>query len=277
MRRCKRRIRTTHAPSVFDFSPAIGHADHALDADRVQGRRRDGAALGDGVGEVPRRPHRGHLRRRRVHRRVRVLFDDARPARSARSSASRSRSAATTGGRRCPRSASAPSIAAGMRPHEHRQSLIPARPEKPQPAIIGRTSTTAEDDLYGRDTYCLDSCAPAGWRAGSSSWPSASITASSPRAARSVAATRRRTSGSTSPARSGSTNDARPRLDAARADRERAAKGSRGRLGEGDRDELDERRPGVVVHHHQGHAEHRGPFDLVLAASAVTVELLGVR
>lgn len=40
------------------------------------------------------------------------------------------------------------------------KAAYPLVAEKPQPAIIGRTTTTAEDDLYGRDTYCLDSLRP---------------------------------------------------------------------------------------------------------------------
>jgi hypothetical protein len=156
------------------------------------------------------------------------------------------------------------------------KASYPLVPEKVAPAIIGRTSTTTEDELYGRDTYCLDSLRPGRMARGKQLLAQRLYHRLITPRARSVAATSRRLRAR--PRRQDRVDEpARPRLDAPVQIENELAKDP----------EVDSVKVTATSSTNAGQVSWSitiavtpntvGPFDLVLAASAVTVELLGVR
>jgi hypothetical protein len=151
-------------------------------------------------------------------------------------------------------------------------------PEKAPPAIIGPTNTTtAEDELYGRDTYCLDALRPGRWARGKQLLaqrlyhrlitPRGSLRGGDQEAnfgydlAGKIGSTDARTLASMLPVQIQNELGKDEEVDAVKV-----TATSSTNAGQVSWSITISVTPNTV-----------GPFDLVLAASAVTVELLGVR
>jgi hypothetical protein len=157
------------------------------------------------------------------------------------------------------------------------KASYPLVPEKVAPAIIGRTSTTTEEELYGRDTYCLDSLRPGRMARGKVLLaqrlyhrlitPRGSLRGGDDEAnfgldlAGKIGSTNARDLGSMLPVQIKNELEKDAEVDAVKV-----TATSSTNAGQVSWSITISVTPNTV-----------GPFDLVLAASAVTVELLGVR